>query len=100
MKIYLMGEKISYTVVYDHLNNPIRAIGSGIDITEEFIDQTRYKEQINVISTFELNSIGSFRFNLTKNWCGDGYSPYPSVLKLQEAGTVDGFIHNMQMQMI
>ena len=61
-------EKISYTVVYDYLNNPIRAIGSGIDITEEFIDQTRYKEQINVISTFELNSIGSFRFNLTKIW--------------------------------
>ncbi|WP_455577213.1 hypothetical protein [Anaerosinus sp.] len=50
------------------MNNLIRAIGSGIDITEEFIDQTRYKEQINVISTFELNSIGSFRFNLTKNW--------------------------------
>ncbi len=83
--------KAKYTNIFDENGMPIKAIGAGIDVTEQVLAEIRYNEQVTAISTIDANAIGTFRFNLTKNWCGDGHSIYPSVLKLQEAGTVDGF---------
>jgi signal transduction histidine kinase len=84
-------ERLSYTMIYDKQGKPIKAIGSSKDITKEKEVEKKYKEEIYYRTCVDKDVIGSFHFNLTKNWCGDGQSNTKEILLLQESQTVDGF---------
>lgn len=84
-------ERVTYTTIFDKQGKPIKAIGSSKDITKEKEIEKKYKEEIYYRTCVDKDVIGSFHFNLTKNWCGDGQSEVKEILRLQESKTVDGF---------
>ncbi len=84
-------ERVTYTTIFDKQGKPIKAIGSSKDITIEKEIEKKYNEEIYYRTCVDKDVIGSFHFNLTKNWCGDGQSDYEEILILQESRTVDGF---------
>lgn len=84
-------ERVAYTTIFDKQGKPIKAIGSSKDITIEKEIEKKYNEEIYYRTCVDTDVIGSFHFNLTKNWCGEGQSDIPQILALQESGTVDGF---------
>ena len=63
----------------------------GQNITEQKQRETNYEHAYRQLDQTYQNTLGSFRLNLTKNWCGDGRSPISFVLKQQQSGTVDGY---------
>lgn len=67
------------------------AIGRAKDIQELVEEENRFNERICSVSAVNKDAIGVFRFNLTKNTCFGGYSKFEKVMKMQDAGTVDGF---------
>lgn len=83
--------RVTYTTLYDKFGKPAKAVGTCKDITIEKDIEKKYKEEIYYHTCVDKDVIGSFHFNLTKNWCGDGHSDIPQVLDLQSSGTVDGF---------
>lgn len=87
-------ERVSYTTIFDKQGKPIKAIGSSKDITKEKEIEKKYNEEIYYRTCVDTDVIASFHFNLTQNLCSDGHSDMPEILKLQEAGTVDGFFED------
>ncbi|MEG2174536.1 MAG: response regulator [Oscillospiraceae bacterium] len=83
--------EISYTVIFDDEGKPIRAIGTGLDISERVRLEARYEEEIKWRNVHNQDVIGSFKMNLTRNTCGDGQGNNPVILDFQGIGTVDGF---------
>jgi signal transduction histidine kinase/CheY-like chemotaxis protein len=77
--------------VFDEKGRPASVYGVGMDMTAQQQEKENYAHMYRQLVDSGLDSIGSFHLNLTKNWCGHGQSKYPSVLKLQAEGTVDGF---------
>jgi len=85
-------ERITYTTVFDEDGKPVKAYGIGQDITAQKLEERKYDQMyLNLIES-NPNSLGTFRQNITKNWCGDGQSPFPELLAAQDAGTVDGYV--------
>ncbi|MEG1973286.1 MAG: PAS domain-containing protein, partial [Oscillospiraceae bacterium] len=64
--------EISYTTIFDDDGKPIRAIGTGLDISERVRLEARYEEEIKWRNVHSQDVIGSFKMNLTQNTCGDG----------------------------
>jgi len=85
-------ERITYTTVFDECGNPLSAYGIGMDITAQKLEEEKYNSMYRQIAKVNPYSLGTFRLNLTKNTCGDGQSPYDSVLTQQNSGTVDGYL--------
>lgn len=83
--------KIIYTAVYGKHGKTTRAVGTGIDISEQKMLEVRYNEGLSYREVVKGNTVGSFRFNLTTNRCSDGYSKDCNILALQDGGTVDSF---------
>ena len=50
---------------------------------------------LSALRVEEKNTIASFFFNLSSNWCGKGQSLYSELLAFEEPGTVDGFFQNV-----
>lgn len=84
-------KQISFMPVFADNGSVAYAIGCATDIQKLVEEENRFNERICSVSAVNKNAIGVFRFNLTKNTCFGGYSKFESVLKMQEAGTVDGF---------
>jgi signal transduction histidine kinase/CheY-like chemotaxis protein/PAS domain-containing protein len=63
----------------------------GQNVTEQRQRESVYEQTFRQLDAAYQHPLGSFRLNLTKNWCGDGKSPLPFVLKQQRSGTVDGY---------
>lgn len=98
-RIYLYDRKeksfrwkqISFMPVFADNGSVSYAIGCATDIQELVEEENRFNERICSVSAVNKNAIGVFRFNLTQNICFGGYSKFKKVMKMQEAGTVDGF---------
>ena len=76
--------------IFDSNHTVVSAIGIGIDITEQVAKAEEFTEFWNYRNAVLHNTIASFRLNLTSNWCGDGISENPDILKMNVDGTVDG----------
>jgi len=62
------------------------------DITnEKREEQIKVKGLYNRILHANPDALAMFQLNLTQNTCGEGQSPYPSVLEQQKSGTADGY---------
>lgn len=83
--------KITYTMIRDDQGKPTRAIGVAIDVTEEKDREDKFNYEMSYKKIMEKNIMGSFHFNLTKNWCGDGQCVFDYIMQLQQDKTVDGF---------
>lgn len=84
-------ESISYTTVFDDEGKPVSAFGIGRNITTQKLDEKKFDRMYADLANIIPGSLGTFRLNLTKNICSDGQSPFESVMKQQESGTVDGY---------
>ena len=85
-------ERVIYMTEFDDSGEPVSAYGIGADITEQKLEEQRYRSHYDQIAKVNPYSLGTFRLNLTKNTCGDGHSSYESVLKQQKEGTVDAYL--------
>jgi len=83
--------QVTMMTVFDDKGRPASVYGVGMDMTAQQQEKENYTHMYRQLVDTGLDSIGSFHLNLTKNWCGHGQSKYPSVLKLEAEGTVDGF---------
>lgn len=84
-------ERMTYITVFDNDGNPLSAYGIGQDITTLKFEEENYARTYQQLAKVNPQTLGSFRLNLTKNWCGDGQSPYPFILDEQKDGTADGY---------
>jgi len=91
----LRCENISYTTVFDDEGKPFVAYGIGQNITSQKLEEKKYNKILEELIDSNPQSLGAFRINLTKNWCGDGHSQYNDVLSLEKSGTADGFFENV-----
>ena len=53
--------------------------------------EERYDRALEMRGKIDGNAIGSFRLNLTKDWCGDGNAEDSRILAMQSSQTADGF---------
>ncbi|MEG2924638.1 MAG: histidine kinase dimerization/phospho-acceptor domain-containing protein, partial [Oscillospiraceae bacterium] len=83
--------EITYSTIFGDDNKPIKAIGTAVEITERIRLEERYNEEIKWRNIHNLDVIGSFKMNLTKNLCGDGQGRSYVILDLQGSQTVDSF---------
>ncbi|MEF9866087.1 MAG: response regulator, partial [Oscillospiraceae bacterium] len=83
--------EIAYSTIFGDDNKPFKAIGTAVDITERIRLEERYNEEIKWRNIHNLDVIGSFKMNLTKNLCGDGQGRSYVILDLQGSQTVDSF---------
>ena len=83
--------RISYTTAFDDEGKPVTAFGIGQNITARKNEERQFNNIYNELAKAIPDSLGTFRLNLTKDICGNGQSPFPSVLKQQESGTIDGY---------
>jgi signal transduction histidine kinase/CheY-like chemotaxis protein/PAS domain-containing protein len=63
----------------------------GQNITDQKKKEEDYEQIYRQLEKNYPHSLGSFHLNLSKNWCGDGKSPFSFVMKQQQSGTVDGY---------
>ncbi|MEG1559622.1 MAG: response regulator [Clostridia bacterium] len=86
--------EISYTTLFDENGKPVRAIGTGVDISERVRLEERYQEELKWREVHNQDVIGSFKMNLTQNICCDGQGNNPIIMGFQGDGTVDGFFEH------
>jgi len=83
--------RITSTPVTNGEGRVVTVYCSAQDITEMKREQQRYLDFFQSLDKAYPNNLASFHLNLTKNICIDGKSPFASVLKQKESGTVDGY---------
>jgi signal transduction histidine kinase/PAS domain-containing protein/ActR/RegA family two-component response regulator len=88
-------ERLAYSVVDDENGRPLKAFGIGQNITSQKFKEMEYARAYQQLSSVDPSTLGAFRLNLTKNWCGDGHGVLKRIISLQETGTVDGFFGNI-----
>ena len=92
-------ERISYTTVFDEGGKPVSAVGVGQNITARRLEEEKYSRFYKQLAEANPDTLGSFRMNLSTGWCGDGQSPQPDYLQLQNSGVVNGFFAAMASRM-
>ena len=83
-------DRISYFVVKDGSGKPVRAYGSGLDITAEKQEQLSFHQAIQSILTANPEALCTFRLNLTKNLCYEGHGISSFIVNTLRSDTVDG----------
>lgn len=83
--------RCSFYTVYDDNRLPVSAVGTAIPLSPVRRLEERYRRLMKTRTEIDRDAVGSFRLNLTKNWCGEGRGISDAVLRLQRSGTVDGF---------
>jgi len=84
--------RINYITVYGDSGEPLYAYGIGMDMTDYKLKEEKYNSFYNQFIKVNPHSLGSFRLNLTTDWCGDGQSPVESVLEQGKTGTAEGYL--------
>lgn len=84
-------KQITFIPMSDRSGDFSYAIGCSKDIDRQVKEEQRFNEKICSVTAANQNTLGVFRFDLTKNRCFDGYSRFSQVLKMAEKGTVDGY---------
>jgi len=88
----LQQERMALRRIRDKNGRLLNVFCYGQNITEQKEKEERLSRAYEKIGN--PDAYGSFRLNLTKNWCGNGAagkSRIKSVLELQNSGTVDGY---------
>ena len=83
-------DRISYVVVKDASGRPVRAYGSGLDITAEKQELFRFHQAIQSILTANPEALCTFQLNLTQNRCFEGHGISPFIVNTLRSDTVDG----------
>jgi len=87
-------DRISYIVVKDKTGKPVRAYGSGLDITAEKQEQLNFHQAIQSILTANPEALCTFQLNLSQNRCFEGHGISSFIVNTLRADTVDGlFTH-------
>lgn len=84
-------ERMSFRRILDENGKLLTVHCCGMNISEQKESEERYALAYQQLDRAYPNNLGSFRLNLTKNWCGNGKSPLSFVLEQQSSGTVDGY---------
>lgn len=87
-------DRISYIVVKDGSGRPVRAYGSGLDITAEKQEQLNFHQAIQTILTANPQALCTFRLNLTQNQCCESHGMSPFIVNTLRSDTLDGLFEN------
>jgi PAS domain S-box-containing protein len=87
-------DRVSYIVVKDKAGKPVRAYGSGLDITAEKQEQLSFHQAIQSILTANPKALCTFRLNLTQNLCYEGHGISSFIVNTLRSDTVDGLFAN------
>lgn len=85
-------EHISCTTAFDENGQAVGALGIGINVTARRQEEEKYKLFYKQMIEANPDTLGSFRLNLTNDFCSDGQCSQPEYLSLQESGTANGFL--------
>ena len=84
-------ERAIARVIFDENGQRLGVYCFGQNITAQKREEAKYHLAYEELEQAHPYSLGSFRLNLTKNWCGSGKSPYSYILEQQKSGNVDGY---------
>jgi signal transduction histidine kinase/ActR/RegA family two-component response regulator len=84
-------ERAVAQVIFDEDGRRLGVYCFGQNITAQKAEEDKYRLAYAELEEAHPYSLGSFRLNLTKNWCGGGKSPYDYILEQQKSGTADGY---------
>jgi signal transduction histidine kinase/PAS domain-containing protein len=87
----LQQERMSLKRFTDEQGRLLTVYCCGQNVTEEKEREESYEQIFRQLDKAYPHTLGSFRLNLTRNWCGNGRSSLRFVLKQQQEGTVDGY---------
>ena len=93
-------EHVTYTMVYDENGRTASALGIGMNVTARRQEEEKYNLFYKQMMESNPDTLGSFRLNLTRDWCGDGQSVQPQYLALQESGTMSGFVRSLSEMIV
>jgi PAS domain-containing protein/two-component sensor histidine kinase len=88
---HLQFETMTLKRIFDPKGNLLDIYCCGQNISEQKKKEERFELAYHQLDKAYPHSLGSFHLNLTQNWCGEGRSDLPFVLKQQQSGTVDGY---------
>ncbi len=72
--------KIVSTAVCNDANEPIKIIGSALDITSLVEAKNRYRAKLHSITALYADVVSVVHVNLTQNTCIEGFSPFFGAL--------------------
>ena len=78
-----------FSVVRDENGRPSKAYGVTQNITAQKTELHRYRRSLGELLRLNPNALCTFRLNLTRNLCGDGYGASVYVQKLIQGNSVD-----------
>ena len=78
-----------FSVVTDENGRPSKAYGLTQNITAQKAELRRYRRALGELLRLNPNALCTFRLNLTRNLCGDGYGASTYIQKLIQGDTVD-----------
>ena len=67
-------KKVKYTTFFDAVGNPLYALGTSEDVTEQKFAEDRYRQSEALRQKLYRAAMGSFALNLTKNLCLEGHN--------------------------
>ena len=87
-------DRVSYVVVKDKTGKPVRAYGSGLDITAQKQEQFNFHQAIQSILTANPKALCTFQLNLSQNRCLEGHGISSFIVNTLRSDTVDGLFAN------
>ena len=87
-------EKITYVTSFSESGEPVTAYGMSQDITEERKAEEKYRRSMEELALANPHAIGSFKINLTTNWCGDAHGSEEAIA-LSAEHTADSLFRNV-----
>jgi PAS domain S-box-containing protein len=83
-------DRLSYITVKDETGRPVRAYGSGLDVTAQMRERLGFHRAIQSILTANPEALCVFRLNLTQNRCSEGNGISSFIVNTLRSDTVDG----------
>lgn len=84
-------ERISYINVFDKNGNPVKAFGSGKNITNEKEAEKRFKDELAYRKVMQKATVVSLKIDLSKNIVSDAESKFGKIAKMINGLSADEY---------
>ncbi|MDD4849073.1 MAG: response regulator [Gemmiger sp.] len=85
-------ERVTYITYLAQEGKPLKAFGTGRDVTREKVAEKNFQEEIYYREALQTKNLATIKLNLTKNKVVDGSSPFKSLKAAIKQGNVDAYL--------